>query len=174
MPLILETKNFIIKGHDHPHHDRDNGGHAVVSPKQRFSDRTQMPMDLYVEMMQWVLIAGEAITSVMRRKGIPVVRINYQDNGNWAYFPDSETFPPHLHVHLYVRSAREVHPEGDKRFRPFPHALYFPYIAENPEYYRGFKPYSVEDCSEIRSEIEMLLELPKYAELKRLVDGDSE
>lgn len=173
MPIIFETKNFIIKGHDHPHHDRDNGGHAVVSPKQRFSDRTQMPMDLYVEMMQWVLIAGEAITLVMRRKGIPVVRINYQDNGNWAYFPHTDK-APHVHVQLYVRSAREVHPEGDKRFRPFPHALFFPYIGEDPEYYRSFQPYSDEDCSEIRREIESLLVTTKYAELKRLVDGDSE
>jgi diadenosine tetraphosphate (Ap4A) HIT family hydrolase len=171
MPVIVETNSFIIKGHDQPHHDRDNGGHAVVVPKQAFSDRTQMPIDLYLEMMQWVLIAGEAITSVMRRKGIPVVRVNYQDNGNWAYFPQSAK-EPHVHVQLYVRSKQEVHPEGDKRFRPFPHALFAPFRGEDPDYYRSFKPYSDEDCLDMRSEIEMLLELPKYTELKRLVDGN--
>jgi diadenosine tetraphosphate (Ap4A) HIT family hydrolase len=167
MPLILETKDFIIKGHDHPHHDRDNGGHAVVAPKQRFSDRTQMPLDLYLEMMQWVLIAGVAITSVMKRKGIPVVRINYQDNDNWAYFPQSAKVP-HVHVHLYVRSAREIHPEGNKRFRPFPHALFAPFRDDDPDYYRSFKPYSDADCLDIKNEIERLLATPKYAELKRL------
>jgi diadenosine tetraphosphate (Ap4A) HIT family hydrolase len=171
MPVIVETNNFIIKGHDQPHHDRDNGGHAVVVPKQAFSDRTQMPINLYLEMMQWVLIAGEAITSVMRRKGIPVVRANYQDNGNWAYFPQSAK-EPHVHVHLYIRSEQEVHPKGDKRFRPFPHALFFPYIVEDPDYYRSFKPYSDEDCLDMRNEVNSLLATTKYTELKRLVDDN--
>ena len=162
MPLILETANFIVKGHDKPHHDRTNGGHAVVSPKEQFSDRTQMPVELYIGLMMLVRIAGEAITTVMIQKGLPIARVNYQDNGNWSYFP-STSKEPHLHVHLYVRSYEETHPTKDSRFKPFPDALCFPFIEDAPEYYESFKPYSAEDCKDIRTEIDRLLD-SKYRE----------
>lgn len=165
MPHILETKKFIVQGHDHPHHDRDNGGHAKVSPKERYGDRTEMPMDLYLAMMQLVMLAGEAIASVMREKGVDVVRINYQDNGNWGYFPNINC-EPHIHVHLYVRANDEKHPTGDQRFRAFPEALFMPFIGDSPEFYESFKPYSEEDCADIRQKMEELLETNKYQELK--------
>jgi hypothetical protein len=111
-----------------------------------------MPMDLYVGLMQLVTITGEAITNVMRSKGVDVVRINYQDNGNWSYFPDMKK-EPYIHVHLYVRSNNEVHPIADKRFKSFPNALYFPYRGDVPEYYESFQPYSKEDCVDFRKEI---------------------
>ncbi|MBP9819505.1 hypothetical protein KBC79_02080 [Candidatus Woesebacteria bacterium] len=161
MPIIIETNNFIVAGHDQPHHDRNNGGHAKVYPKERFADRTEMPMDLYVALMQLVMVTGEAIITVMRRKGIDVVRINYQDNGNWSYFPSMKK-EPQVHVHLYVRARNEVHPDGDKRFQAFPEALFFPFIGENPEYYQNFQPYSDEDCTDIGAEIERLLGSEKY------------
>jgi diadenosine tetraphosphate (Ap4A) HIT family hydrolase len=162
MPLILETTKFIVSGHDQPHHDRDNGGHAKVTPKQRYGDRTEMPMGEYLALMQLVMLTGEAITTVLRQRGVPVVRINYQDNGNWGYFPGRQT-EPHLHIQLYVRSQHEQHPESDPRFRAFPDALVFPFIDEYPEYYRSFKPYSEEDCAAIRAEMERLLGTEKYA-----------
>lgn len=165
MPLILETSKFIVKGHDKPHHDRDNGGHAVVSPKESYGDRTEMPMDLYVLMMQLVMVVGEAITTVMRKKGVDVVRINYQDNGNWAYHPSMKK-EPHIHVHLYVRSNGEKHPTGDLRFKPFPEAMVAPFIGDNPEYYESFKPYTEEDCADFRAEIERLLASEKYKGVK--------
>ncbi len=161
MPIILETDKFIVKAHDVPHHDRDNGGHAVVSPKERFSDRTQMPMSLYVSMMKLVMLTGEAITTVMKQKGVDIARINYQDNGNWAYFP-SVNKEPDIHIHLYVRSNSEAHPTGDERFKSFPDALYFPFIEEAPEFYAPFKPYSNEDVSDILGEMQRLLSSEKY------------
>lgn len=166
MPIILATKKFIVAGHDNPHHDRNNGGHAKVAPKEKFGDRTEMPMDLYLTMMQLVMISGEAITKVMTQKGIDVVRINYQDNGNWSYFPSMKK-DPHIHVHLYVRSNGEKHPSGDERFRAFPEALFFPFIGDNPEYYNSFKPYTETDCADIRAEIEKLLDTQKYFGLRQ-------
>ena len=157
MPIIFETDNFIVKGHDNPHHDRNNGGHAVVSPKKRYADRTEMPIELYITFMILVRIAGKAITNVMTQKGIPIARINYQDNGNWAYFPSMKK-EPDIHVHLYVRSYEEKHPADDKRFKAFPDALVFPFVGDNPEYYESFEPYSDEDCRDIGLEIERLLD----------------
>ena len=165
MPIILETHKFTVAGHDKPHHDRNNGGHAKVSPKERYGDRTEMPTELYLSMMQLVRVTGEAITAVMRRKGVDVVRINYQDNGNWSYFPSMKR-DPHIHVHLYVRSSDEKHPQGDERFKAFPEALVFPFVGDNLEYYESFQPYSEEDCADIRVEIERLLETDKYKGVK--------
>ncbi len=165
MPLIFDTKEFTVMGHDHPHHDRNNGGHAVITPKHAYADRTQMPLSQYTTMMQLVRITGVAIASVMRSKGIDVVRINYQDNGNWAYFPQMKR-TPQLHVHLYVRSTHEKHPTGDERFLAFPNALFFPFIGDHPEYYESFYPYSEQDCADFKSEIERLLQTKEYWELK--------
>lgn len=165
MPIILETEKFIVQGHDKPHHDRNNGGHAKVSPKERYGDRTEMPMHLYLAMMQLVMLTGEAITTVMRQKGLDIVRINYQDNGNWSYFPSMQR-DPHIHVHLYVRSNREKHPAGDERFKAFPDALYFPFVDDSPEYYESFEAYSEKDCADIRAEMDRLLETEKYQVLK--------
>ena len=165
MPIILDTKHFIVEAHDQPHHHRDNGGHVKVSPKEKFTDRTQMPTDHYLDLMQLVQVTGKAITTVMRRKGVDVVKINYQDNGNWPYFP-SISKKPQIHVHLYVRTSQEKHPDGDQRFRAFPNALVFPFIDDHPDYYQSFQPYSEEDCTDIRAEIERLLETEEHRELK--------
>lgn len=165
MPIIFETEKFLVSGHDNPHHDRNNGGHAKVAPKERYGDRTEMPIDLYLAFMQLVMIAGEAITNVMRKKGIEVIRINYQDNGNWSYFP-SMLKEPHIHEHLYVRVKNEKHPTNDPRFRAFPDALVFPFVGDYPEYYESFQPYTVEDCNDIRDEIERLLNTSKYNGIK--------
>lgn len=156
MPKIFETDQCIILAHDEPHHHRENGGHVVVRPKQRYSDRTEMPAELYAEMMRLVRLVGKAVTSVMSKKGISVARINYQDNGNWSYFP-AEKKEPHIHIHLYVRSYDEKHPTGDERFRAFPNALVFPYRGDYPEYYESFQSYTEQDCADIRAEIERLL-----------------
>lgn len=165
MPIVLQTNKFIVQGHDQPHHDRDNGGHAKVSPVEKYGDRTQMPMDLYLTMMQLVMISGEAITNVMRSKGIEVVRINYQDNGNWSYFPSINT-EPQVHVHLYVRSKNEKHPTNHPKFQPFPQAIFNGFRDDFPEYYESLKPYTQQDCSDIKLEIDRLLETDKYKGVK--------
>jgi len=37
-------------------------------------------------------------------------------------------------------------------------------MAENPEYYKDFKPLTENDASSIKTEIERLLGTPKYAD----------
>ena len=168
MPIILETKNFIVLAPDRPHHHRNNGGHIKVSSKQNFAERTQMPRELYLEMMEVVRLVGEAIPLALKKLDINVVRINYQDNGNWSFFPDAET-KPYVHVHLYIRTLGEAHPTNDPRFQPFPHALSFPYIKEHPEYYESFKCFSEDDCGIIKNEILGLLNTVKYEMLKNIL-----
>lgn len=165
MPIILETSQFIVQGHDQPHHHRDNGGHVKITPKEQFADRTAMPMTVYMPLMQLVMLTGEAITTVLKGLGMDVARINYQDNGNWSYFPDAKK-QPQVHVHLYVRTWGETHPENDPRFKAFPDALSFPYIGDFPEYYRSFQPYTEADCQLFKAEMAQLLDTDKYCGLR--------
>lgn len=162
MPTIIETERFIVTAHDNPHHHRENGGHSKISPKERFADRTEMPVDLATELMILTMIVSEAVTKVMSAKGIPVVRTNYQDNGNWSYKPTMAK-EPHIHVHLYVRSKNEKHPQNDPRFQAFPESLVFPPIDDGTNYYQSFEPYTLTDCSEIRGEIIQLAQSNKYS-----------
>jgi hypothetical protein len=98
----------------------------------------------------------------MKRKGLDVVRINYQDNGNWAYKPTINK-PPYLHVHLYVRTKGESHLHGDERFQAFPEALVFP--PPESGYYKDFQMLTEEDCRDIKKEFENLLSTKKYKDV---------
>ena len=163
MPLILETERFIVTAHDKPHHSRENGGHIKVSPKGDYANRFEMPLDEAARFMHLTMITGEAATKVLRDHGIDVIRINYQDNGNWAYLPVNPT-PLHLHIHLYIRTSHEQHPTGDPRFQAFPEALVFP--PRDSGYYDSFKPLTDEDCLDIREEIKRLLKTEKYTSVE--------
>ncbi len=153
MALIYETENFLIESHDKPHVSREDGGHIKISPKAFFDNRTELPMDLAYELMKLSMIAGEAMTSVLRKNGIKIIRINYQENGNWA-----EAFlhkKNKLHWHLYGRAE-------NAKVQKYPSSLYFP--DPTTDYYDKFKPLTEEDATEIRNEIERLLLAEKYRE----------
>jgi diadenosine tetraphosphate (Ap4A) HIT family hydrolase len=159
MPLIYETEHFLVDAHDKPHHSRENGGHLKITPKEKFTHRWEMPPQLAIGLMYMTMIVGEATTTVMRSKGLDVVRINFQDNGNWAYKPDS-TKEPQVHIHLYIRTSHEKHPDNDPRFQAFPEALVFPPYESG--YYDNFQTLTASDCMDIKTEIERLLQTEKY------------
>ncbi len=95
---------------------RGNGGHIVIAPKQRFHHRHEMPLDLAASLMHLTMVVGEAFMSVMKQEGMDAVRINYQDNGNWAYKEPKQE--PQLHIHLYMRTTHEKHPAGGPCSKP--------------------------------------------------------
>ncbi len=82
MVLIFETENFIIKSFDKPHVDRDEGGHIIIYPKERFINRQELSSKQAIELMRLTIVVGEAMTKVMNEHGVDIGRINYQDNGN--------------------------------------------------------------------------------------------
>lgn len=159
VPPILETTRFTLVAPDRPHHSRENGGHVVLAPKQVFEHRHQMPLPLAAGLMHLTMVVGEALTTVLRAEGLDVVRINYQDNGNWAYKVDPVR--PRLHVHLYVRTSHEKHPADDPRFQAFPDALVFP--DRGTGYYDGFEPLAPGTIAAVADEIRRLLGTDKYA-----------
>lgn len=159
MSVIVQTEDFVVSAHDKPHHSRENGGHIVITPKQKFAHRYEMPLDLASKLMHMTMIVGEAATNALRARGLEVVRINYQDNGNWAYkHPNPQ---PQLHKHLYIRTANEKHPTNDPRFQSFPDALVFP--DPDTDYYDQFAPLNDEDCAAIKQDYDRLLATDKYS-----------
>ncbi len=86
MALIYSTENFIVEAPDKPHIARTDGGHINIYPKIKLVDRTQLSPKLATELMRLTIVAGEAMTTVLNKRGIDIGRINYQDNGNWGCF----------------------------------------------------------------------------------------
>ncbi len=96
MALIYESENFILESHDNPEIDRLEGGHVKISPKNDVGDRTELTPTQSIELMRFTIVAGRAMVAGMKKRGVNIGRINYQDNGNWT---------PHLHIHLYCRAT---------------------------------------------------------------------
>lgn len=154
MALIFESANFRVEAEDEPLVDRADGGHIAIYPSNRYSTRQELPPLLAIELMRLTVVAGEAMTSVMRRNGVDIGRINYQDNGNWSVFKPGG---PVLHVHLYGRATHAV-------YQKYGQSLYFPHKNEQPEFYNNCRPLSSKDISDIGDEMTSLFDNPRYSD----------
>ena len=76
----------------------------------------------------------------MKKQGVEIGRINYQDNGNWK---------PHLHIHLYCRAL-------DAKIQKYGDPI-------TPGHKEGFMPLNKEDINIVRKEIETLLSSPEFS-----------
>lgn len=151
--LIYETENFSIIAAEHPHIDRLEGGHVKIVPKVRVHDRTELSLELANELMKLTMVAGEAMALGLKKRGIDIGRINYQDNGNWRVFdPDG----PYLHIHLYGRAiSASLQKYGD--------AIHLPHRESG--FYDNLTPLDSGDVEAIRNEIERILQTPKFRAL---------
>lgn len=147
MALVYEARHFVLRTLDQPHISRSDGGHIVIDPKMAVEDRTQLTPEQAIELVKLTMAGGEAMKTVLTRKGIRIGRINYQDNGNWR---------AELHVHLYGRAL-------DAKLQPWGHALAFPPTREAFRKEMGrLEPLRPDDIAELREEIGRLLQSEKY------------
>ena len=86
----------------------------------------------------------------MPERGLNLYRLNYQDNGNWAFVRGEQ---PVLHVHIYGRTRDEQHQE-------FGQALKLPYIDTG--FYDGFDPLSADDIAALHGRMEKLAATEKF------------
>jgi diadenosine tetraphosphate (Ap4A) HIT family hydrolase len=150
MALIYEARHFILRTLDQPHVARSDGGHIVIDPRVAVEDRTHLSREQAIELVKLTMVAGEAMKTVLARKGIDIGRINYQDNGNWRH---------ELHVHLYGRARGAT-------LQPWGHALAFPPTREAFRREMGnLEPLREDDIAELKAEIERLLATDKYRDL---------
>jgi len=147
MPLVLESRHFTIFAPEHPHVSRGDGGHLIVNPRVAVEDRTQLSREQAIELVKLTMVAGEAMKTVLTRKGIAIGRINYQDNGNWRH---------ELHVHLYGRARNAT-------IQTWGHPLSLPPTAHAQKELAGtLEPLNVDDVAELKAEMTRLLGTEKY------------
>ena len=86
----------------------------------------------------------------MKNRGVYIERINFQDNGNWAYLKGLE---PMFHIHLYGRTKNST-------LQIWGEALKFP----NPDtdFYDNLIPFNDDDIKEIKNAIIDLEMQEKY------------
>jgi hypothetical protein len=152
MARIYISTNFVVESAESPLVDRDDGGHITITPLIRRTDIQQLAPHEAVELMRLMIVTGEALTSILTQNGVPIGRINYQENGNWGVFSKDG---PYQHMHIYGRARTAT-------YQPFGEACYFPSRTEHPDYYQSFKPLLLTDVAQIREEIVRLLSLDKY------------
>lgn len=113
-----------------PHVTFEEGGHLFIEPSDKdVSERREMSAQQLSDMAFATQLLGDAMWKVFPRHGIELYRINYQDNGNWAFLRGDDKLL--MHIHLYGRAV------GEKK-QSYGQALVFP----NPEdpYYDDIEP----------------------------------
>ncbi|MDE2588486.1 MAG: hypothetical protein KGL95_02315, partial [Patescibacteria group bacterium] len=96
-------------------------------PKIAVEDRTKLSLELAKEIMKLTMIVGEAFPRAMRKQGIEISRINYQNMGNRV---------PIFHMHIFGRVR------GSKT-QKYGEALYLP--KKETGFYDAFKPLTGKD-----------------------------
>lgn len=148
---IYDTANFHVSAAAWPFIDRAEGGHIFIFPRTPVRDRTQLSPELAIEYMKLSMIVGEALTSAMRRRGVDIGIVNYQDMGNWGVFKSEGST---LHMQIYGRATTAtVQKYGD--------AVYLPH--RETSFYDSFQPLNEDDIREIKADIEQLLISEKYS-----------
>lgn len=153
MAIIFETKNFIVESHEKPFVSRNDGGHIRIKVKDlSITDRTKLNPEQAIELMRLTMIVGDAFETAMNKRGIPVVKINYQDMGNWAAKTNTQPF---LHVHVFGRSKDAVK-------QSWPESVYLP--DRGTGFYEGFESLNEDDRTEILTQIELVSKENKYSD----------
>ncbi len=150
MALIYETNNFILESFETPHVSREEGGNIRILPKRKMKSRGEMTIEEAKDFIRLTMIVDEAYPLAMKEVGIDIIRLNYQDMGNWAYKKNQE---PNFHMHIYGRVTTA-------KKQIFPEAVYLP--ARESGFYVGFEPLNVEDVKEIQRQIEIISKQEKY------------
>ncbi len=149
--VIYETKNFVGAVPTKPHVPRLDGGHIWIRAKEKyFESRADFEPKVAIEIMRMTMILGEAMITGMKNRGIEIERINYQENGNWAY---QDGRIPTFHIHLYGRTR-------NAKTQVFGEALVFP--NKSTGFYDDFESFDKEDITEIQKQIRALEKTDKY------------
>ncbi len=150
MASIYETKNFIVESFETPHVTRSDGGHLRIIPKLPIVDRTALTPEQAIEFMRLTVVVGEAFKTAMAKQGIELVRVNYQDMGNWAFKKDAQ---PVFHMHIYGRAK-------DAKYQHYKEAVQLP--DRSTGFYDKFEPLNDQDAALIKEEIEKIFRKEKY------------
>jgi len=97
------------------------------------------------------MTVGEAMIKALNKRGIPVERLNIQDNGNWAIGTKEE---PKFHLHIFGRAKNSVNQKHGE-------SLYFP--DKKTKFWHKLEPLNNEDIKEIVRQIKIISKKGKYS-----------
>lgn len=138
--ILFETEHCRIAIPQRPHVSREEGGHMVIFPKRKVSERFELTEAEAYDMLITSIRLGRAMTEVLGSQGVDIKTINYQDNSNWSFLRGDDK--PSLHLHLYGRVPDTV-------YQTFGQSLYFPDPNDHPEFYDRNIPLTDEDTEKI-------------------------
>ena len=150
--MLFETDNFKVVAHPEPLVDRDEGGHIKIVTTKGVKDRLDLSPQIALELAWLTSLVGEAFKNTMTKQGIKIIKLNYQDMGNWAFRPNAKS-PEHLHIHIFGRVF-------DAKHQPLPASVYLPFRETG--FYDGFKPLTLQDEEMLSNEIKSLSKTEKY------------
>jgi len=148
---IFATKNFILERSPKPFLSLEEGGHMRIFAKRpEIVERRDFTPNEAVEFIWFSSIAGQALEQAMKKQGINIEKINFEELGNWAYKYNE---PYRFHEHIFGRALGSVH-------QNFPEAVQLP--DRSSGFYDNFVALTDEDMANIRTEIEIIARTPKY------------
>ncbi len=153
--VIFETRNFTVERHPQPFVSREEGGHLRIFPKdENVSCINDLTPSQASELIRLEMLVREAIIAAMNEQGIPVVWVNLEDLGNWAFKTNER---PKLHIHVFGRAATATK-------QKWPEAPYLP--DRTTGFYDDFVPLTDEDMAVINRTINQLLTEERYSDFE--------
>lgn len=150
-PPLFEIDNFVVIAPDRPFIDRLEGGHLVIKSKILVRDRTKLTKEQALEYTLLSMLIGEALVEGMKKQGVDIGLVNYQDMGNWSVFKPEG---PILHMHIFGRATTAtIQKYGD--------AVQLPHRESG--FYEDFKSLSEDDLTAIYNAMQNLINDDKYS-----------
>jgi diadenosine tetraphosphate (Ap4A) HIT family hydrolase len=148
---VYETENFKVEAVPKPHVSREEGGHLRIKSKEKyFSSRMDFNSDEAKEVMRLSMMSGEALKRAMTNRGIPILRINYMEAGNWAVKTGKPFF---FHIHVYGRCE-------NAKVQVWPEAVQLP--SRETGFYDSFIPLNLEDVRELKKQFSIIENEERY------------
>ena len=148
---VYETENFKVEVVPKPHVSREEGGHLRIKSKEKyFSSRMDFDSNEAKEVMRLSMMTGEALKRAMTNRGIPIIRINYMEAGNWAVKTGKPFF---FHIHVYGRCE-------NAKIQVWPEAVQLP--SRDTGFYDKFVPLDLADIEELKKQFFIIEQEEKY------------
>lgn len=150
--LVYEDKYCQIGSPEFPLNDRSDGGHLVLTKKEKVTDRSDMTYQEAIDFMRISMAVGKAMYEVLG-----IERMNYEDLGNWGI---DDPGGAKMHLHFFGRSREQVHQiRGHHMFLyPKGHKIYQGHL----------RPFNEDDLKKLRTRIEDILKGEKYLKMAEL------
>ena len=150
--IIYQTEHFVLTRSARPFVSREEGGHMrVFCKRSEVAERRDFTPAEAVEFIWLSSMAGQALETVMNQRDIPVVKINFEELGNWPFKTGDKV---QFHEHIFGRAKTATKQE-------FPEAVQLP--DRSSGFYEGFESLTNDDVAAIGQEIVRLTATDKYA-----------